>query len=498
MGTTTSISRASASLILIHALAGTVAAAPHANRVRPAPAQPWATNPVTACKDTPKLAYNGGPLIQHVKVVDVFYSPGHPYKAQLESYYKAILQSAYFDWLVEYNAPMYTINRGTFSTSVEDNNPNPMQIQTVAPQQYLQKLLDANKVPAPDDDTMYMLYFPSNVDPTDGGGGSCISNGDYCAYHASFQTSSGQNVRYGVIPDMDAKGCSMGCGPTGFASFTDVSSHELVEAVTDPDSDAQGNPSGWYDPNTTRNNCGEIGDICATGGTGETGQVNGYTVQKEWSNKNNDCIVTDPKVVINDFSIAVAPATVNVPVGGMATATVTLTKVAGMAENATLSAVALPSGLTATFTPTMVTSSGGTAMLTIGAAASLMPGSSLSFSVQGKGSVAMPTATVSVMVEAPPDMTVVHHPDLATPDDLSQPSSGGGGNGGGGNGGGGNGGSGGSVGGNGGVGGNNGGNKASGCSCSIGGDGKAGSTSAIGALAFLVLALGRTLRRRRS
>ncbi|MGZ3428813.1 MAG: hypothetical protein ACXVCV_19300, partial [Polyangia bacterium] len=130
-------------------------AAPRGHVVRPPEASLTAG---TACQDTPKLAYNNGPLIQHVKVVDVFYSPGHKYKAMLESYYKAITQSAYFDWLVEYNTASYKIGRGSFLLSFEDTNANPTTVKQIDPKAYLQGLLTAKKVPAPDADTMYMLY----------------------------------------------------------------------------------------------------------------------------------------------------------------------------------------------------------------------------------------------------------------------------------------------------------------------------------------------------
>jgi hypothetical protein len=353
----------------------------------------------TACQDVPKLTYNNGPLIQHVKVVDVFYSPGHKYKAMLESYYKAITQSAYFDWLVEYNTTSYKIGRGSFLLSFEDTNANPTTVKQVDPKAYLTSLLTAKKLPAPDADTMYMLYFPSGVDPADGTGSSCIANGDYCAYHDSF-SFGGQLVRYGVMPDMEAGGCSQGCGPPGFPSFTDVSAHELIEAVTDPD-----NGTGWLDPEPNQQtNCGEIGDICATGGTGEAGTVAGFLVQKEWSNKNNKCIVTDPNVMVNDFTVAVAPAMVSVPAGGSVTATVTLTKTSGMADTATLSAVGLPATLTATFAPASASSAGGTATVTLSAAATSAIGTTATFQVKATGASVAPTADVSVVVVGPPDM----------------------------------------------------------------------------------------------
>ena len=48
---------------------------------------------------TGKLVYNGGPMIQHVKLFMVFYSPNYQYKAQLVSFYQSVLQSPYIDML---------------------------------------------------------------------------------------------------------------------------------------------------------------------------------------------------------------------------------------------------------------------------------------------------------------------------------------------------------------------------------------------------------------
>ena len=58
--------------------------------------------------------------------------------------------------------------------------------------------------------------------------------------------------------------------------FTSTSSHELCESITDP---VLG--EGWYDDTN-----GEIGDICAW----QTRQLGSYTVQLEWSNRQNACI----------------------------------------------------------------------------------------------------------------------------------------------------------------------------------------------------------------
>ena len=391
------MNRAAPLIALVAALCAPAAAAPrHSQSLRSALPNVTAG---TVCTDVPHLAYpatGGGALIQHVKVVDVFYSPNFKYKAMLEDFYKGILQSPYMDWLSEYNVTSYKIGRGSFVTSVEDTNVNPTTVKQINPETYLKGLITAGKVPPPDDDTMYMLYFPSGIDPSDGSGPSCIAKGDYCAYHSSYQATNGQNVRYGVMPDMEAGSCAMGCGPQGFQSFTDVSSHELIEAVTDPDG------TGWYDdgadPNS-QDNCGEIGDICAVGGAGEGAMVNGFFVQNEWSNKNKKCIATDPNAVVNDFGLALSSTEISVPAGGSTNVTVTLTKSAGVAESIALSAPTPPTGLTAAFAPASATSDGGTSTLTVSAGASVPPGTALMLTVKGAGSTATHMATLNVTVQ---------------------------------------------------------------------------------------------------
>ncbi|HXU68146.1 MAG TPA: hypothetical protein VN947_02395 [Polyangia bacterium] len=445
-----------------------------------APISPNAATTACGSGVTPKLVPGKGPLIQHVKVFDVFYNQGNQFKDMLAAYYTAITQSAYFDWLTEYTIANYKIGRGSFLGTYEDTNSattaktlSDSQVQT-----YLSGLIDAGKIPAPDDDTMYMIYFPTPISITLQGSNSC-QKGGFCAYHSSYSHNN-QRVRYGVMPDQAAGGCATGCGPgNAFQNTTDVSSHELIEAVTDPD-----NFTGWYD-----DNCGEIGDICAIG-QGETDVVNNYTVQKEWSNKNNNCIATDPNVMVNDFTVAASPAMVQVPVGGSATTTVKLTKTAGSAENATLTATA-PTGLTASFTPTSVTSDNGMSTLTIMASSMATVGMTQTVTVKATGMSASPTADVSVMIVAAPDMA------------MSGPSGGGsGGTGGGGSGGTGGGGSGGGdgtgtgtggngTGGNGGSSGGNG-NHGGDSGCAMSGGGIAGSWAFAG---FVLLAL--AFRRRR-
>src|SRR4051812_9540197 len=85
-----------------------------------APADPNATK----CK----LQYGGGPLIEKVKVVLLFYGTNNNnqyknYQTKLADFYAAITNSTYFDMLQEYNTNGYTIGRGSFLTTYSDAAP---------------------------------------------------------------------------------------------------------------------------------------------------------------------------------------------------------------------------------------------------------------------------------------------------------------------------------------------------------------------------------------
>ena len=233
---------------------------------------------------TANLQYYGGPVLSQVKVFTVFWNSQVQYQSQLNAFYTAVTNSAYFDWLNEYNTPTQTIGRGSFLGSLVDPTPPSSTALTNADiQTELGKLIDAGKVPAPTADTLYMVHFPPGVSIDLDGQGSCQV---FCAYHNTF-VHNGINVYYGVLPDQGGS-CAGGCGgdPVEFNNLTSVSSHEMIESVTDAAvglATVVGPPLAWYDSVN-----GEIGDIC----NAEQGSVAGYTVQKEWSNKNGACIVT--------------------------------------------------------------------------------------------------------------------------------------------------------------------------------------------------------------
>jgi hypothetical protein len=110
------------------------------------------------------------------------------------------------------------------------------------------------------------------------------------------QSTTGEVIPFGVVPDFKTGPCSQSFCVTDSAHYfrdvTSVHSHELAEAVTDPDvtfnlgDTAYIAPSAWCDLHY-----GEIGDICNYQEQALT-FVSGRTwyVQRLWSNAANKCV----------------------------------------------------------------------------------------------------------------------------------------------------------------------------------------------------------------
>ena len=109
------MSRTALALIMTAAMATVAAAAPlHMARVVP--------NAGGGGGGSATLTYYGGPIIQNVKVVTVFWGSGVQFSGSgtqsINAFYTSVIQSAYYDWLsFEYNTTSPTaqkIGRGTF------------------------------------------------------------------------------------------------------------------------------------------------------------------------------------------------------------------------------------------------------------------------------------------------------------------------------------------------------------------------------------------------
>eukprot|EP01126_Amoeba_proteus_P057368 TRINITY_DN72_c0_g1_i11.p1 TRINITY_DN72_c0_g1~~TRINITY_DN72_c0_g1_i11.p1 ORF type:complete len:311 (+),score=35.94 TRINITY_DN72_c0_g1_i11:716-1648(+) len=139
------------------------------------------------------------------------------------------------------------------------------------------KQISKGTLPPGDVNTLFVSVFPSNYPPP--GIGNCD---DGCGIHMLRG-----NINIAFHPDFSSTLCKDGCltGVTTNSSLDGLKvtiSHELVEAITDPN--PGGNSPGWY---STVSGTGEVADMC----TG-TDLVNGHYVQQWWSQTLGECVTT--------------------------------------------------------------------------------------------------------------------------------------------------------------------------------------------------------------
>src|SRR5579863_6656531 len=135
---------------------------------------------------------------------------------------------------------------------------------------------------------IFFVFLQANEDLCfDNSYQQCASN-YFCAYHSYF----GSNTIYAAMPYAASFSCNPGSSPNhNDADQTiNVTSHEQMEAATDPLLDA------WYDYSGN-----EIGDKCAwifgtrnSSGGDVTWNGHSYIVQKEWDNTRRGCVLTGP------------------------------------------------------------------------------------------------------------------------------------------------------------------------------------------------------------
>jgi hypothetical protein len=374
------------------------------------------------------LTYFGGPIISNVQVVQVLYGSGS-YNAQVAGTTSPTMGQFYGDitgsgsglvsLLQQYNTPVsggtgQTFGNGTFIglfQIVPAAGNNGSTITDAQIQSELLAQITAGHLPAPTLDatgnpnTLYMIFFPPGKTITQGGSNSCQAGG-FCAYHGT--TSSllgGKNVLYGVMPDMQTGLCSTGgCGSAGvFGNYTSVTSHELVEAMTDAFvgiATVFGPPLAWYDQVN-----GEIGDICNGQQASYTANGTAYTIQLEFSNAANNC-VTFPPPSGPDFSITASPASQTVTAGAGTSYTATVAASGGFTGAVSFSVSGLPSGATASFNPTSVTGSGSSTM-SVSTSAST-PAGTYTLTITGTSGALSHSTTVKLVVNLvnPPDFTI--------------------------------------------------------------------------------------------
>jgi hypothetical protein len=362
------------------------------------------------------LTYFGGPIISNVQVIQVLYGSGS-YNPQVAgstsptmgNFFADITSTGLISLLQQYNTPVsggtgQTFGNGTFAglfQIVPAAGNNGSTITDTQIQSELLAQINAGHLPAPvldgqgNPNTLYMIYFPPGKTISQGGSNSCQAGG-FCAYHGTTSsTLNAKHVLYGVLPDMQAgSGCSTGCGTsTVFGNYTSVTSHELVEAMTDADvgiATTFAAPLGWYDQTN-----GEIGDICNAQQGTYVANGTSYIVQLEFSNSANNC-VNFPVVAGPNFSLSASPSSLSVTQGTSGSSTITVTPSGGFTGSVSLSTSALPAGVTASFGTNPTT---GSSVLTFTASSTATTGTS-SITITGTSGTLSHTTSISLTIAA--------------------------------------------------------------------------------------------------
>jgi uncharacterized membrane protein len=228
-------------------------------------------------RDLLSVTYHSGPLLHNVEVETVYYGSAwtsdpalRQLGQQVDDYFRYVTNSPYMDLLDQYG-----VGRGSFlDHDLSGIGQTTGRVSDTQLRSFLDGEIASGRLQAPNANRLYTIFTPPNVAVTLG---TQDSQHDFYGYHNTFTDRSGHTIYYAVMAhptgNADVPGLDV------FRQETDVASHELAEGVTDPNVGG-----GWWDNRTGY----EIGDFC---GATHYGVLNGYTVQSEWSNRDNDCVL---------------------------------------------------------------------------------------------------------------------------------------------------------------------------------------------------------------
>jgi hypothetical protein len=238
----------------------------------------------SATAAAPLAFYGGGPVLSNVRIASVLWgnSVNPTVAAGIGPFYAALTGSAYLQGLDEYRTPSQMIGNGLLLGSFTihpTNTSTALSDDAIATEIAAQ--IQASNLPRPDANTLYQLHFPpgTTIDAPLGQGRSCQA---FCAYHfAATRTIFGAPLtfQYSILPDFGpGSGCDLGCGGDSmFQNVTSAASHEVVEAITDPQ------PFTGWSPEIADPCNQQHGTIAAPGGP--------YTVQRYYSNEFGTCML---------------------------------------------------------------------------------------------------------------------------------------------------------------------------------------------------------------
>jgi hypothetical protein len=218
---------------------------------------------------TPAIGFSGGAVVPHVQVDPVFFgtywstTDGQQSIRDINAYLSYLVSSSFMDLMGEYG-----VGKGTVvGTGIVDAGLlGAVTVNDATIRAQLSADLATPRLPGASINTLYIVFTPPNVTVTSGTQSSLL---DFFGYHDIFTYAGTGTVNYAVIASPIGNGTNGSM--TVFQTLTHAISHELAEAVTDPDG------RGWVDTVTGD----EIADVVDQ--PGNIAFLNDYVVAGLWS-----------------------------------------------------------------------------------------------------------------------------------------------------------------------------------------------------------------------
>ncbi len=242
-------------------------------------------------RQVPTVVNYGGNLLTHVEAQALYLGNGWSAAANsapmtnVDAFLKDVTGGAYMDALTSAG---YGVGRGTAAKGAVDNTALAANstISDASIQARIQADISSGLLQTPDANRLYVVYVEPNV-AVDLGFGQGTTQQGILGYHGAFggvdASGHATTIRYAVVayPGGTVGNSALPQANTVLDQLTDVTSHELAEAVTDPD--VNYGQLGWYDPRR-----GEIGDISENNPNAYV-RLDGYLVQ-EVANQNDQLL----------------------------------------------------------------------------------------------------------------------------------------------------------------------------------------------------------------
>jgi hypothetical protein len=234
-------------------------------------------------RQVPTVSFFGGNLLSQVQAQALYLgneftsAPANTQPATLDAYLKDLTAGPYLQALQRAG---YNVGPGSATAGAVD--PAALTAGSTISDAFIQSRLQVDisggLLQAPNANTLYVVYVEPDVAVNLGFGQGTTQQG-ILGYHTAFLGTNGAPIRYAVVvsPGGAAHNSVLPEATTALDQLTAVTSHEVAEAVTDPDINSNVNSGrlGWFDPQR-----GEIGDIEENNPSAFVRLADGHLVQE--------------------------------------------------------------------------------------------------------------------------------------------------------------------------------------------------------------------------